>query len=707
MKSALLNLQSISKKVSLTQNILSTGKKVNSALDNPSSFYTATSLKNRAGDLNALLDSMGQVVFTIKAATTGLEKGVSILETAAAFAVNTLNSGGIADATPDAGIATASLTPTTDFSDYTKVTNETELREAINNGTQKIILGADITLNDTGLTITETGIVIEGNGKTLTFNGSNDAVIHVNGGQVQITNLSIVSSGENVYGIHVTNVLTDPDNQDYTVLKTAKLEIDNAEGFNLTGVGARDILNGDFTIHDGKGNTEAMVAAHENNTKDPLSNYAVFEAVNNYAVADAGDEFGEGTWYVPSIGEMMQIYGYTASNVSGTATSGRYNKNLTNINNTLSEIGTAVSGEYWTSTELNQYNSWKFNTTTAYRNLYEKSNSLPVRAFQFLENAFNPLDYATEQRPKIGNIYYNDGTWGDVDGHTKATEEDNKVAVGVITNVSGSGDITIMSLDNVVVSEDTKKYKWGGWGTDQSDIDNIGANELTRRIRLEGEVKVTNTPFTIEPGSGEEPDGGEIPDSGETGGNDGNEGAGGNDGNEGAGGDTESSGGGMIPAESTSQYAKIISQYDTLIKEVSYKGVNLLQNDNITVNFNENRTSKLVIYGKDASSAKLGLTTLDWQSTEDVVTAIKEISSAMTQIRTMLTDLGTAYSVVSIRQDFTENLINILTEGADKLTLADMNEESAKMLSLQTRQQLAVNALSLASEASKGILSFF
>ena len=52
-------------------------------------------------------------------------------------------------------------------------------------------------------------------------------------------------------------------------------------------------------------------------------------------------------------------------------------------------------------------------------------------------------------------------------------------------------------------------------------------------------------------------------------------------------------------------------------------------------------------------------------------------------------------------------MINVLTEGADDLTLADMNEESANMLALQTRQQLAINALSLSSQASQSVLSLF
>ena len=101
MRSNLLSLQNISRQVDSTQNRLSTGKKVNSAIDNPSSYYTARSLSNRASDLDALLDSMGQAVSTIKAATTSLETAADFLEQAAAVATQALESGGVAGATPD------------------------------------------------------------------------------------------------------------------------------------------------------------------------------------------------------------------------------------------------------------------------------------------------------------------------------------------------------------------------------------------------------------------------------------------------------------------------------------------------------------------------------------------------------------------------------------------------------------------------------
>ena len=87
--------------------------------------------------------------------------------------------------------------------------------------------------------------------------------------------------------------------------------------------------------------------------------------------------------------------------------------------------------------------------------------------------------------------------------------------------------------------------------------------------------------------------------------------------------------------------------------------------------------------------------------------SIKLVDAAISTLRTWASDFGNNYSIVQSREDFTENLINVLTEGADKLTLADMNEESANMLALQTRQQLAINSLSLASQAAQSVLQLF
>ena len=84
-----------------------------------------------------------------------------------------------------------------------------------------------------------------------------------------------------------------------------------------------------------------------------------------------------------------------------------------------------------------------------------------------------------------------------------------------------------------------------------------------------------------------------------------------------------------------------------------------------------------------------------------------KVETAISTLRGWSSKFGNNCSIVQNREEFTENLINVLTEGADKLTLADMNEESANMLALQTRQQLAINSLSLASQAAQSVLKLF
>ena len=82
----LLTLQQTADFMSGVQNKLATGKKVNSALDNPNSFFTASGLNNRAKDLSTLLDDMGQVVQTMKAADQGITNITKLTETAKAKA---------------------------------------------------------------------------------------------------------------------------------------------------------------------------------------------------------------------------------------------------------------------------------------------------------------------------------------------------------------------------------------------------------------------------------------------------------------------------------------------------------------------------------------------------------------------------------------------------------------------------------------------
>jgi flagellin len=82
-------------------------------------------------------------------------------------------------------------------------------------------------------------------------------------------------------------------------------------------------------------------------------------------------------------------------------------------------------------------------------------------------------------------------------------------------------------------------------------------------------------------------------------------------------------------------------------------------------------------------------------------------SASKFALRSEAGKLSTNLSTITIRQDFTSNMINTLEDGAANLTNADMNEEGANMLMLQTRQQLGTTSLSLASQAAQSVLRLF
>lgn len=163
------------------------------------------------------------------------------------------------------------------------------------------------------------------------------------------------------------------------------------------------------------------------------------------------------------------------------------------------------------------------------------------------------------------------------------------------------------------------------------------------------------------------------------------------------------------------QYAEIISQIDALAGDSGYKGVNLLAGDDLTIYFNEDvraTATNLAITGVTikADGTADGAGGLGMEATltaTNIDDAMDGVIGAISQLRGFASDFGNAYSIVQNREEFTENLVDVLTEGADKLTLADMNEEAANMLALQTRQQLGVNSLSLASQAQQSVLKLF
>ena len=105
----LLSLQNTAANLTTTQEHLSTGKKVNTAFDNPTSYFTSQSLTNRANDLSALLDQIGQAQQTLNAANNGLTSLTSLLEQALSTAQQAQQTTPTAAAVTTGSVALTSL----------------------------------------------------------------------------------------------------------------------------------------------------------------------------------------------------------------------------------------------------------------------------------------------------------------------------------------------------------------------------------------------------------------------------------------------------------------------------------------------------------------------------------------------------------------------------------------------------------------------
>ena len=167
------------------------------------------------------------------------------------------------------------------------------------------------------------------------------------------------------------------------------------------------------------------------------------------------------------------------------------------------------------------------------------------------------------------------------------------------------------------------------------------------------------------------------------------------------------------------QYDEILGQIDNMAADASYKGINLLSGSGqLDVKFNEDGSNSLTISGFDASASGLAISTsvtvgtgTGWNNSTDgtanITASLTNLTDSLTTLRTQSQTLASNLNVVNIRADFTTGMINTLTTGADKLTAADMNEEGANMLMLQTRQSLSTTALSLSAQAAQSVLRLF
>lgn len=161
----------------------------------------------------------------------------------------------------------------------------------------------------------------------------------------------------------------------------------------------------------------------------------------------------------------------------------------------------------------------------------------------------------------------------------------------------------------------------------------------------------------------------------------------------------------------TERYNTTLNEITAIVGDASFQGINLLEGDNLLTIFNEDGSSTLTTKGQDFSDTGLDLTNFTsgayFDSQAEVSSRANELADAIRDVRNFGANIANDLSIIQTRRDFTEATVTTLRAGADDLTLADLNEEGANLLALQTRQQLGVTSLSLASQSQQAVLRLF
>jgi flagellin-like hook-associated protein FlgL len=667
----LLSLQSTASLMALTQNRLATGKKVNSALDNPSNFFTSQALSNRASDLNALLDSIGQAQKTLEAADKGLTSLTKLVESAKSIAKQAQQTtasgttysnaitGNAAIAADSAAVATGTVNLGTDAAAVGTgtVAIAADTAATLTGTVGSLTTGTTLDIAGGGLTTGQTITVSDGtNTNTFTVGATpanddiNDVLTALNGGSATWT-ASVNGSGQ-------LEVVSNNTNDTITVSGTAASALGfgvgntTASATNAT-IGA---LTGTLTVQQGSGATTTVDFSTVKNRTQLLSalgaigsidgsNHLVLTASNNTDSITVGGTartgLGLNTSYDPTNSVIGALTGtLTVQQGSGATTTVDFStvKNSAQLLTALGSAGSIDGSNHLVLTASNATDSFTIGGT-ARTGLGLAASAGPSNST--LSGLSGTLTV------KVGSAATQTLTFGSGNITTRAQLSTALSGLsGVTASINGSNQISITSStsDYVVIG-----------GTDAASFfaaGNIGTNSPTATV---------GTPNATR-------------------------------------------------ASLQTQYNDLLTQIDSLAKDASYNGVNLLNGDNLKVVFNETGTSSQTITGVTFTSTGLGLTSLsgsEFQTNAGVDTIVGTIDAALSSLRTQASKFGSNLTTVQTRQDFTKQLVNTLQTGADNLVLADTNEEGANLLALQTRQQLSSTALSLSAQADQAVLRLF
>jgi flagellin-like hook-associated protein FlgL len=728
----LLSLQSTADLLATTQNRLATGKKVNTALDNPTNFFTAQSLDARAGDINNLLDGIGNGVQVLQAANTGITSLQKLVDTAKSLANQALQSA-VGYSTKSNVSATITGATATDLRGTTTYTSAIASSNVLYSGTAGGTTAATSAKTLGGVAGTLTGGVIAAattaasalngtavagdanalvnagdtftvNGKTITF-AAGAAPGTAPTGFTQVTAIANTTTG---------NVFTDDSGNAIVYLGTATkasvgdvlTAIDIASGVQSNVAGTLT-LNGSQTASTVNGSGALVL---KSSTGADLS---ITGKADTLAALKLTSSLGAGnatvgaarTTAAGSLGNLIQD-GSTL-NVNG--------KTITFKNAPTpapSATHTGVSGEVETDGNGNSTVYLQEATVADVLNAIDLATGVQTATLAAGGATYAAASGQTKSSiNSSGALQISTGTNADL----SIVGTGNALSVLGLTGNTGTGTsftagrtaaagslsgktLTFTSFNGGTAVNVT--FGDGSNGTVKT-LDQLNAallaNNLNATLDSAGKLTISATNDYASSTLGSAVAGGAI--------------------------------GGTLTTAITfttpsapvvdasaqtvrsnlvNQFNGILAQITTTSQDASFNGVNLLGGDQLKLTFNETGKSTLNITGVTFNAAGLGLANLvsgtdfiDNAATNKVITTL---SSASTLLRTQASALGSNLSIVQIRQDFSKNLINVLQTGSSNLTLADTNEEAANSQALSTRQSIAVSALALANQSQQSVL---
>ena len=609
MRTNLLQLQGVQDQIGKKQNILSTGNKITTALDGPTSFFASKGLNQRAGDLSALKDTMGQAISTIKAADKGLTSIDDMIEQARGLTTAAYSALGT-----DAGSMATRKSLAAQFN---------ALKEQI-----------DKLAGDSG------------------YAGKN--LLAGNGLRMDSTSASrqAVNTIQGIENARVTNVVSADT---YTVRIKGDGSIEAAAG---------DINNAEMA--------HGLVGLKLSGTMSTSA--GSFSDVQIEVRGAAGRERS----FIVSDGTESRTIKYfdnsqtIAANTTQAAKSGT--PQVTNVQ----LGGTVEAGDTFTITIEDQTFTY-----TATASDVAVGNNAQAKVASALRNSINTAltsgrlvntDAKTVTVSTNGTITLTGATSPNSTREMSVKATSENALTKRISESFASGTIVSFTVDRKLLEQAAN----GGNGIStiekkvdiQVQVSNLSGATTTRDgMANRGEGKLSNgeNAFAFDTGT--------------------------------------------VRFNVDQKEIKKAASANSAANLVTVQVTDANTSNDLSVQLNERNTNAITVKAQNLTTSGQGLrldyAQNDWTDRADIDKAVSSLDYAKSNLRSASQTLSTNLNIITTRETFTKEFSDVLVEGANKLTLADQNEEGASLLMLQTRQQLGTIALSLANQSQQSILRLF